>query len=68
MKIDTNQAIRKYIDKRNKRINEGICPILNAIDCTEKERRKLQAEKNRLEKEIKAKDPEYYNEIIKLDK
>ena len=68
MKHDTNKAIKKYIDKRNKRINEGICPLLNATDCTEKERRKLQAEKNRLEREIKAKDPEYYNEIIVLDK
>lgn len=67
-KYDTNKKIKDKIDKINRRINEGICPILNAIDCTEKERRTLTAEKNKLEKEVKQIDPEYWEQVYKIYK
>ena len=67
-KYYTNNSIRGKIDKINQRINEGICPILNALDCKESERRKLTAEKNRLENEIKKLDLEYWESVFKVDK
>lgn len=68
MKHDTNKSIREYIDRRNRIINEEICPHLYAIDCTEEEAVKLLERKNKLEEEIKLKDPTYYETVNEMDK
>ena len=59
----TNKKVRAYIDRRVKIIQEQLLPYLSATDYTKGEDEDLEEMKDRLESEIKAKDPEYYDSI-----
>ena len=61
-KYYTNQTVRAYIDRRLRIINEKIMPYMTAIDCTKKEKKKLDKDRKKLWQEIRLRDLEFYND------
>lgn len=59
----TNKATRAYIDRRVKIIQEQLNPYLSASDYIKGDDPDLEEMKEKMEAEIKAKDPEYYESI-----
>ena len=59
----TNKATRAYIDRRLKIIQEQLNPELSASDYTKGDDQDLEEMRDRLQLEIKAKDPDFFNGI-----
>lgn len=65
-KYYTNQSIRKKIDKFLELHANAQATL--GTDSSQKEIRKVVIEQLRLEKEIKKLDPEYWEDVFKIDK
>lgn len=59
----TNKATRAYIDRRLKIIQENLNPELSASDYKKGDDLDLEEMKDKLEEEIKLKDPTFYEGI-----